>query len=376
MTLRKLAPGSTHTTANPSLLRELPISDHSSCLNRHSTQNIVRPAPEPCNQTIIPENRSFSNRPPQQRPTTDRRFIEALSPLKTEPSTPGILQAHGSMTTESSPLSLTVERMRGLQSRATSLSYLWAASPDPPITKESLSELELARIINDVRLRHDLNFEREVSFRPNTCGDRGKRKKLEADTYWEALITEFAIYITQRQSESSNPSSSEPVSTSLWLQRPPSLRHVPLRLPGMFKAIQEILKTLVPGSEWTMIDDRLDIDLILRQLEKGVCDIPTLIEWLGGLLQRCCSPQRDHVVIDMVSSIRNGFENNNPYLLVKGLRDLFGVLELMKLVSHPLVLVRRIKAKLFAGCCESSDKIPTLAHGRRYHSFRAKEYFT
>lgn len=223
--------------------------------------------------------------------------------------------------------------MRRLHLRAESLEHLWSASPDPPITKASLSELELARIINDARLRHDLNFEREVSFRPNMCGDRGKRKKLDADAYWEALVIEFAIYITRRQSELSDALNSGSLITSPWLQRPSSLQGVPLRLPRMFRAIQDILKTLVPASEWSIVDERLDIDLLLQQLEKVVCDIPTLIEWLGALLLCCCSPQRDPLVTDMVSKIRNGFEKDDPRLLVKGLRDLFGVLELMKLVS-------------------------------------------
>ena len=334
MTLRKESSGATQATTNPSLLHKSPIANHSACLKCHCAHNSVRPTPEPCNHTVNLEDRSCHTRSSLKRPIAEPKSVPTLSPPITSSPTPRISHEEESMTSESLQPFLTMETMRDLQLRAASLSYLWSAETDPPITKASLSELELARIINDARLRHDLNFEREVSFRPNMCGDRGKRKQMLADAYWEALVTEFAIYITRRHSELSNPSNSESDTTSLWLRRPDSLWHVPLRLPRMFEAIKEILKTLVPASEWSIIDERMDITLLLQQLEKGVCDIPTLIEWLGALLLCCCSPQRDPMVTEMVSRIRTGFENNNPRLLVRGLRDLFGVLELMKLVSY------------------------------------------
>ena len=39
-------------------------------------------------------------------------------------------------------------------------SILRTASDEPPITKASLGELDLIRIINDAKLRNDLNFDR------------------------------------------------------------------------------------------------------------------------------------------------------------------------------------------------------------------------
>lgn len=363
-------------TANPSLLHESTMADHSACLKRHSAHNSdIHPAPEICNPTIVLENRPFSNRPSQQRLPAQHKAVQTRSQTVIEPPTLGNVQEERSMTPESLQRFLTIELMRGLHLRTGSLEYLWSASLDPPITKASLSELELARIINDARLRHDLNFEREVSFRPNMCGDRGKRKKLEADAYWEALVIEFAVYIRRQQSQLSDSLISGLPATSPWLHRSSSLLGVPLRLPRMFKAVQEILKTLVPGSEWPIVDERLDIDLLLQQLEKGVCDIPTLIEWLGALLLCCCSPQRDPLVTGMVSRIRRGFENDNPRLLVKGLKDLFGVLELMKLVSF-FSRNQCDETNIFVGCRKPPNKIPTLAHGRRYHSLRAKDLLT
>ena len=326
MTLRKSA------TANPSLLGESTMADHSTRLEHHSPHNNLHPSSEICNKSVILDQRPFPNCNFQQRPTK-HKAISTHSPSVMEPWTLGRPYEQSILTSESLRSLLTIGRLHGLHLSGPNLEYLWSANLDPPITKASLSELELVRIINDPRLRHELNFEREVSFRPNMCGDRGKRKKLEADVYWEALIIEFAIYIIQHQCEFSGPSVSGSSTPSPWLQRPSLLQGVPLRLPRMFKAIQEILKTLVPAAEWSAVDERMDIDLLLQQLERGVCDITTLIEWLGALLVCCCSPQRDPLVTDMVSKIRRGFENDQPSLLVKGLRDLFGVLELMKLVS-------------------------------------------
>ena len=326
MTLQKSA------TANPSLLDESTMADHSTRLEHRRAHNNLHSSSELCEQNVSLDQGSFPNCPTQQRPTK-HNAIPIPSQTIMEPPTLGSPDEQRILTPNSLRSFLTTERMRGLQLRPVFLEHLWSASLDPPITRASLSELELVRIINDPRLRHDLNFEREVSFRPNLCGDRGKRKKLEADVYWEALVIEFAIYIIRHHCEFSDPSTPGSPAPSPWLQRPSKLQGVPLRLPRMFKAIQDILKTLVPAAEWSAVDERLDIGLLLQQLERGVCDIPTLIEWLGALLVCCCSPQRDPLVTDMVSKIRRGFENDQPGLLVKGLRDLFGVLELMKLVS-------------------------------------------
>ena len=326
MTLQKPA------TANPSLLDESTMADHSTRLEHCRAHNNLHT--EMCNQNITLDQRSFLNHPSQQR-HTEHKAIPTLSQPVMEPPTLGSPREQRILMPESLRSFLTIQRMHGLHLRPVHVEHLWSANLDPPITKASLSELELVRIINDPKLRHDLNFEREVSFRPNMCGDRGKRKKLEADAYWEALVIEFAIYIIRHHCELSDPSTSGSPAPSPWLQRPSMVQGVPFRLPRMFRAIQEILKTLVPAAEWSAVDERLDIGLLLQQLERGVCDIPTLIEWLGALLVCCCSPQRDPLVTDMVSKIRRGFENDQPGLLVQGLRDLFGVLELMKLVSLP-----------------------------------------
>lgn len=219
------------------------------------------------------------------------------------------------------------EELARLELSTEALRYLWSASVDPPVTKASLSELDLVRIVNDARLRHDVNFDREVLFRPNMQGEVGQRKRALEEGYWDTLIIELAIYITRRRNMSSHgPDSPTELDEA-------TLDKVPLRLPRMFRAIQEILKTLVPVSEWATVDARLDVELLVQQMDKGVCDILGLSQWLGSLLLGSCSPMRDGLVSTMMMTIRQGVETDHAGRIVNGLKFLFAILETMKLVS-------------------------------------------
>ena len=222
---------------------------------------------------------------------------------------------------------LTLEELARLDLSIETLRYLWSANVNPPVTKASLSELDLVRIVNDARLRHDVNFDREVLFRPNMQGEVGRRKRELEEGYWDALVIELAMYIARRRKMLSNSPDSP------WQLNAATADQVPLRLPRMFRAIQEILKTLVPVSEWDTVDARLDVELLVQQMDKGVCDILGLSEWLSSLLLGSCSPMRDVLVIAMVKAIRKGVETDHAGRIVTGLKYLFAILETMKLVS-------------------------------------------
>ena len=205
------------------------------------------------------------------------------------------------------------------------LERLRSANTEPPITKTSLAELDLNRIIENIKLRHDLNFEREIAFRPNYYGPKGEQKKALAKKYWQGLTQELAIY-------SRRIPQIYPTQTAL---SPGSVPHSSSlsRLPQMFHTIVEILKSLVPEAEWSSIDEALDVDLLLQQLENGVCDLIGLSDWLGKLLMGSCSPCRDSQVINMVTSIQEAASDRDAQGLVAGIEQLFGILETMKLVN-------------------------------------------
>lgn len=226
---------------------------------------------------------------------------------------------------------LTPEELNRLDLKPAVLPHLWYAQLEPPITKATLSELDLERFSTEPQLRHDVFIDRGVSFRPMVTGQAAKYKRQQANRYWDALIIEFALHITRHKLAVERPRLGKAMG-SPWLRRTNPQR-APMRLPIMFQVIKEITKTLVPQLEWAVVDARLDIPLLIQELEQGVCDVNGLIAWLGALLLGSCSPMRDSLVQEMVSKVQEGVKTANARVIVDGLRDLFGILEIMKLVG-------------------------------------------
>ncbi|KAI4137591.1 MAG: hypothetical protein L6R39_007195 [Caloplaca ligustica] len=218
---------------------------------------------------------------------------------------------------------------------------LWTAGLEPPVTKESLSELDLNRIISDARLRHDLNFEHEIMFRPNTFGTRGTRKKRDEDQYFEALTFEFDFYI-QLQGSPPSPSVRPRLNPTAATRRTALPPNAPRRVRRMISSIRDVVKTLVPAARWQTVDGQFDVDLRMQELEHGICDIAGLIEWLGNLLLCSCSPMRDPLVKAMIAKTQQAIMARDARQLVNAIKDLFGVLETMKLdvANHQIRYLR------------------------------------
>lgn len=213
-------------------------------------------------------------------------------------------------------------RAKGSNSPIIDFSLLDSVASEPPVTQSSLSELDLMRIMYDPKLRHDLNFEQDVSFRPNYDGERGRQKKTLSKDYWTALAVEFAFYMQRAACQDS--------ASYLTL---PAGHHIPWRLPQMFSTIRRILQTLVRSEDTESIEQVLDVDLLMQQLNRGVCDLIGLGDWLGVVLKGSCSPVRDAFITMVVNQIRDSVMNNDPCGLSSSIEQLFGVLETMKLVS-------------------------------------------
>lgn len=101
----------------------------------------------------------------------------------------------------------------------------------------------------------------------------------------------------------------------------------------MFHTVGDILKSLLPESESSAIDARLDVDLLFQQLENGGCDFIRLSEWLGDLLRHYCLPERRATVDEMTFRIRSGVQEGSTSDILEGLMQIFTILEAMKLVS-------------------------------------------
>lgn len=198
------------------------------------------------------------------------------------------------------------------------------ASDLPPITKLSLSELDIQHIITNVRLRHDVNFDRDLSFRPNLDGTKGQQKKQATTQYWTALEAELELYARLFQGTPTPRVKDGECWAAL-------INHAQRRIPIMFRTIQDVLKSLVPERDHARVDEHLDVPMLMREIQRGICDLTRLAEWMAQLLKEHCAPMRDGIVDGMVAIIRAGVAENSSTHIVDGLRELFGILETMKL---------------------------------------------
>lgn len=204
---------------------------------------------------------------------------------------------------------------------------LLEAKEHPPVTKKTLSELDLPCIMSNINLRMDANFDRDLHFKPDLDGEKGKRKRREAADYWEAMAAEISIYEYNAYHglEGSGDGGEGAGHKQTFVPR----------LPTMLETLQDVLKTLVPERDHPSIMQNLDVSLLMQQIRKGVLDMVGMANWLAALLKTHCAPMRDEWSDCMVDQIREGSQSQNPRGIVNGLQTLFAILEAMKLVGRP-----------------------------------------
>ncbi|KAF2100384.1 Tcp11-domain-containing protein [Rhizodiscina lignyota] len=197
------------------------------------------------------------------------------------------------------------------------------ANIDPPVTRSSLSELDIGIIVGNSKLRHDINFDRELHFRPNLDGAKGRMKRKAQSSYWSALVAELELY----DMIASGVTTSLGSCNNAGRLRAASKR----RIPRMFEAARDILKALVPESDQPTIDAHLDVTVIMQEIERGICDLSRISRWLCQILKAHCAPMRDSMIDKMVAYVDRGVAERQASFLVEGLVQLFGVMEAMKL---------------------------------------------
>ncbi|KAH9898688.1 T-complex 11 [Xylariomycetidae sp. FL2044] len=198
---------------------------------------------------------------------------------------------------------------------------------EPPVTKATLSELDVTKIIHNPKLRHDINFDPELHFRPNLDGEKGKRKQEKANQFWNALREQLQMFVGDRDEFMRRFGNGEE-----WC------------LPLLLRSVKEIIQTLVPTKDRMYLDEGLNVDLIMQQFSRGVADLEKLASWLSGVLKSHCAPMRDEWVDKMYNQLTDGNRNNDMEELVHGLRNLLSVLEAMKLdvANHQIRCLRPI----------------------------------
>lgn len=196
----------------------------------------------------------------------------------------------------------------------------------PPITATTLGELEVSQVVSNSRLRHDVNFDRELHFRPNLDGSRGQEKLSKAAKYWQSLQAELEEYTFLL----ADPRGADFRWTERWTKQWKSCQQ---RVPAMFTAIKDILMSLMPERDHAHVREVLDVKLILQQVEHFAFDISGFGQTLAKLLKAHCAPMRDPWVDRMAEQMGKGGALFEAHEIVEGLKELFGVLEAMKLVS-------------------------------------------
>lgn len=193
----------------------------------------------------------------------------------------------------------------------------------PPVNLHSMQEIDLQEVLKNPQLRHDILFDPQIQFRPNLDGERGQRKKAQANSYWIMISKEIenvVIFKNKRISESS-----------------------PIYL--MFETLKSILLSLIPSKDKNQIEDILDLPLITQQLNSGYFQFSKFSNWICGIFKLHCAPMRDSWVDELNSTFQRATANENEInisILVEGLRMLFSILEAMKLdvANHQIRILR------------------------------------
>lgn len=196
---------------------------------------------------------------------------------------------------------------------------------EPPVTKATLSELDVSKIIHNPKLRHDINFDPELHFRPNLDGDKGRRKQEKANQFWTTLRDQLTSFVVDREGfRREFPAGAD------WC------------LPVLLKSVKEIIQTLVPQRDREFLHEGFNVELLMQQFNQGMADLEKVASWLSGVLKLHCAPMRDEWVDEMYSELSNGNRNNDMAELVKGMRSLLSVLEAMKLdvANHQIRCLR------------------------------------
>lgn len=198
------------------------------------------------------------------------------------------------------------------------------AMPQPPVTQESLEELELQVLTRNITLRIDLNYDHDLHFTP-ISGHKGEQKKRDARKYWQSLAAEFRIVHQHNRLFSCAECDADKRAFD------GRLRTFQRRLPVLFWNLRDLLLILIPDKDRYQINEYLDVSLLLQEESHGSLDIVRLARWLDGLLTTHCAPMRDVSAHEMAEKIKQGAENGDFGTLVAGIEMLFQILEAMKL---------------------------------------------
>jgi T-complex protein 11 len=197
-----------------------------------------------------------------------------------------------------------------------------AAQVEPPITRQSLRELDIEVIVDNFKLRHDVNFDRELQFQPDLDGNRGRAEHENRNAYWNAITAEIELYRIFI-----DPVGIQPHQHGLTVQD--VLKYGLKRLPKLLEAIRDIINSILPESDQKAAVKVLDADTIGMSIREGIDLLPAAVIEVAKVLQRNCAPTRDSMIDDLLTSIRQ----DDPKCISRSLQEMISVVEAMRIDS-------------------------------------------
>ena len=196
------------------------------------------------------------------------------------------------------------------------------ASSQPPVERDELDSLDVKKLENSMRVRHDLNYATHLvlSLQP-----KNQQQLEDASRYHSAVVLELVLFLTNNSTQSC----CSCTGRSSLADQQPQLN----RLPGFVDTIRQLVKDVVREEHCNLVDDVMDVDLMMDQLKNGCCDLLALAEWLGLILKQSCSPTRDAQIDGTINLIMTAVETRDCEALTFGIASLFEVFETLKLVS-------------------------------------------
>jgi hypothetical protein len=229
-------------------------------------------------------------------------------------------------------------------------SHCVSVKVDPPITGLALEELDVRTIINQHGLRHNINFEPDLSYQPDHYSTQGQQARRNADRFWSLLKEQLYAFLE-------NPDEFERHHVEPWT------------LPTLLATIKEILITVVPSEYCQTVAEALKVELIMQQLSKGAVDLSQLAGWFSQTLKGQCAPMRDTSVDAMTVLLCNGTATKDVPSLVEALKNILSILEVMRLVRSPTVSFTFSLTQ--AGCREPSAAMAQAVFDKGYRNIRA-----
>jgi len=96
----------------------------------------------------------------------------------------------------------------------------------------------VVHIVQNSKLRHDINFDPDLHFRPINLSDKGKAKQERSKGFWKSLIEQLGMFVDENR---------RPEFMSRYA------RSHEWCLPVLLLTIKDIVKTLVPGRVTTIL---------------------------------------------------------------------------------------------------------------------------